>query len=62
MPNLLVVNLMYMAPVWVSKLVDYAGCSGGKVDILGGNISFIVRQKVHMNVCLSLNGYRDRVV
>jgi len=38
------------------------GDSRGKVNILGGVVSVVVRKEVHMNMCLILNSYRDRVV
>jgi hypothetical protein len=40
------------------------GDSGGKVSIfVGDNIGHFEKKKdVHMNMCLILNGYRDRAV
>jgi hypothetical protein len=38
------------------------GDSGGKVTILGGDSIGHCEKKVHMNMCLLLNGYRDRAV
>jgi hypothetical protein len=38
------------------------GGSGGKVNILGRDCISHGEEKVHMNMRLILNGYRDRVV
>jgi hypothetical protein len=38
------------------------GDSGGKVNILGGDSTVYCETKVHMNMCLNLNGYWDRAV
>jgi hypothetical protein len=35
------------------------GDSGGKVSILGGDSQVIGEKKVHMDMCVHLNGYRD---
>lgn len=36
--------------------------SGGKISILVVIVSDIVRRKIHVNLCLILNGYRDTAV
>ena len=36
--------------------------AGGKVDIWELTVFLIIREKVHMTMCLILNGYRDRAV
>jgi hypothetical protein len=37
--------------------------AGEKVNILGGdNVGDCERKKVYMNMCLIVNGYRDRAV
>jgi hypothetical protein len=34
----------------------------GKINIFGGDSSGHFEKKVHINMCLILNGYRDRAV
>jgi hypothetical protein len=47
----------------MSTLRAIQGDSGGKVNILeGDNISHCEKEKVHMNMCVIPNGYRDRAV
>jgi len=41
---------------------DIQGDSGGKVNILGGDSIGHCEIKVHINMFLFLNGYRDRAV
>jgi hypothetical protein len=38
------------------------GDSGGKVNVLGDDSVGNCDKKVHVNMCLILNGYRDRAV
>jgi hypothetical protein len=49
-----------------SKSIEYEaviqGDSGGKVNILGGDIMGHCEEKVHTNVCIIVNGYRGRAV
>jgi len=36
--------------------------AGGKVSIWELTLSVIIREKVHMTMCLIVNGYRDTAV
>jgi hypothetical protein len=38
------------------------GDSGGRVTIVGGDSIGYFEKKIHMNICLILNGDRDRAL
>ena len=42
--------------------IHIQGDSGGTINILGGESMGHYEKKVHMNLCLILNSYRDRTV
>ena len=49
-----------------SKSIEYEtliqGDSGGKVNILGGDSMGHCEENVHTNMCIFVNGYRERAV
>jgi hypothetical protein len=50
--------------ICIKCIVDMriVGDSGGQVNILGGDSISYYEKKVHMNMCLILNGYQDTAV
>jgi hypothetical protein len=57
MNPLLSVFKMYVGSI-LEYMQDIQGDSGGKASILGGDsIGHCEKKKVHMNMCLILNGY-----